>query len=504
MGRIRVIVALGALALAVAELGSAPTVAAASPGSARVVAGLKGWPGSALAAALSVSGPVTLGYSATTSETDSCTGFCLGTEMATGDYSSYNETATGSLQSKVNFIVNSDGTTTPGSAPLNEPSDTWNASGTFTGTVNVCFPLGQEFSGSATEVAQGGTLHGKLRVDSLKVSKDAAGQTDLTLKADDPEFPVENTSAAFNGTLQDGTPCNTTVPGRQDSALTDVTSVSDHFGLIGQDDKFLITGWTINPDWTPKKGGTLATKTLTGSVPQQSFGGETNTGTMMAAQTWTLATGPCVSPNKLSGPSWVDQFPDSQNIADLSGAFRQDVTNFINAMGNAGITVHVNSTRRPLQRAYLMHYSWLIWKGKIDPKDVPKFQPEAGQAPVNICWVHTNSSGGEDLPASVAAATQMVNGYKIAGLKVAPAFPHSLHIDGLAIDMNTTWNQPSVTIVDGAGNNVIINTTPHSGLNKQLMAVGLTYGVHHFCYPAGTCATKVPSDDSIHWSVNGH
>src|SRR6185312_11459369 len=126
MRQIRVIAAVGALALT--GLVYPPAVAAASSGSARVVAGPKGSPGSTLAAALSVSGPLTLGYSATTSETDSCAGFCLGTEMATGNYSSYNETATGSLQSKVNFTVNSDGTTTPGTAALSEPSDTWNAS----------------------------------------------------------------------------------------------------------------------------------------------------------------------------------------------------------------------------------------------------------------------------------------------------------------------------------------------------------------------------------------
>jgi len=85
-----------------------------------------------------------------------------------------------------------------------------------------------------------------------------------------------------------------------------------------------------------------------------------------------------------------------------AGPFRQDVTNFINAMENAETTAGANSTRRPLQRAYLMHYSWLIANDKIDPKNVPKFNPPAGQAPVNICWVHTKAGGAEDLPASVA------------------------------------------------------------------------------------------------------
>jgi hypothetical protein len=223
--------------------------------------------------------------------------------------------------------------------------------------------------------------------------------------------------------------------------------------------------------------------------------------------TGSLSVSPnCVPPNQLSGPDWADQFPTSRDVSTLADPFRQNVILFINAMQQAGITppgFSVNATRRPLQRQYLMRYSWLIWKSQIDPKNVPKFSPPAGQAPVNICWVHTNSSGAEDLPASVAAATQMVNAFNITGLKVAPPV-HSLHTDGLAIDMNTNWSQSTITIVDGSGHDVTINTTPHSGLNAQLMAVGLTYGVHHYCYPAGTCSTSGPAADAIHWSVNGH
>jgi len=211
----------------------------------------------------------------------------------------------------------------------------------------------------------------------------------------------------------------------------------------------------------------------------------------------------CVPPNELSDAAWVQQFPDSRSVSSLADPFRQDATRFISAMQQAGIPVQVNSTRRPVQRAYLMHYSWLIAKGQINPKNVPKFQPGPGQLPVNICWVHTNSSGAEDLPASRAAAQQMVSAYHINQLPFPPVL-NSLHTQGLAIDMNTTWTQPSIIIVDGSGHNVTINTTPHDGLNTQLMKAGLTYDVHHFCYPPGTCATKVPAEDPTHWSVNGH
>ena len=79
----------------------------------------------------------------------------------------------------------------------------------------------------------------------------------------------------------------------------------------------------------------------------------------------------CTRPDEASGRSWVSRFPGSDLTSGLSGTFRQDVTDFISAMRRAGITVTVFATRRPPERAYLMHYSWLIEKGKIDPADVP-------------------------------------------------------------------------------------------------------------------------------------
>jgi hypothetical protein len=181
--------------------------------------------------------------------------------------------------------------------------------------------------------------------------------------------------------------------------------------------------------------------------------------------------------------------------SDLSGGFRQHVTDFISAMQLAGITVTVINTLRPPEQAYLMHYSWLIAKGQIDPADVPPFVPGPGQRPVDICWQHTGSSGAEDLAASVGAAKEMVRGYHISpGLAVAPALD-SLHTKGLAIDMTTTWSNARITIVDGTGHPVTISTTPRNGLNSGLIAVGATYGVIHYLNAAA---------DPTHWSANGH
>ena len=203
----------------------------------------------------------------------------------------------------------------------------------------------------------------------------------------------------------------------------------------------------------------------------------------------------CTRPDELSGRSWVSRFPGSDLVAGLSGTFRQDVTDFISAMRRAGITVTVFGTRRPPERAYLMHYSWLIEKGKIDPADVRPFAPGPGRAPVRICWQHTDSRGAEDRAASVEAAREMVSGYQISPrLAVAPALS-SLHTRGLAIDMTMTWSKASITIPGRRGHRVRISTTSHSGLNSRLIAVGATYGVIHYLSAAA---------DPVHWSVSGH
>jgi hypothetical protein len=215
-------------------------------------------------------------------------------------------------------------------------------------------------------------------------------------------------------------------------------------------------------------------------------------------------TTPCAPPKELSGPSWTEKFPDSSKIADLSPSFRADVTRFKDAMEHAEIAVHVISTLRPLERAYLMHYSWLIAKLQQAPATVPPFEPGPGQSDVNICWLHTDANGSADLAASIDAAQKMVTDFHIdPKLNLAPALK-SRHTEGLAIDMTTTWNKSTIKIVNDSGHKVTINTVPHGGLNTQLMEVGATYDVFHFCYPSGTCHSYGPSDDPNHWSSDGH
>ena len=199
----------------------------------------------------------------------------------------------------------------------------------------------------------------------------------------------------------------------------------------------------------------------------------------------------CTS-SQLSGPSWATKFGDSKSVSDLAPAFGKDVTQFAAAMKHAGITVRTLSTLRPPERAYLMHFSWLVAKRKLSPLKVPGFAGSKKHPPVGICWVHATAHGASK-PESIAAAGKLAAALGVASMATAPALT-SLRTEGQAIVMSTTWTSRRITIKNASGHSVVIRTGPRNGLNAKLIAVGATYGVIHF-RPAG----KSRND----WSVNG-
>src|ERR1700720_2859550 len=111
---------------------------------------------------------------------------------------------------------------------------------------------------------------------------------------------------------------------------------------------------------------------------------------------------------ELSGLAWVERFPTSKSTDSLADGFRQKCEAFLAALKDAGADVGINATLRPPERAYLMHWSFVINTGEVEPGDVP---PQAG---VEIEWVHRKANGTPDLAASRAAAAAMVHGYDIA------------------------------------------------------------------------------------------
>lgn len=184
--------------------------------------------------------------------------------------------------------------------------------------------------------------------------------------------------------------------------------------------------------------------------------------------------------NELSGAQWVGRFRGTRKISDLEPGFQASVNNFVAALKQAGAMHTPTSTYRPPERAYLMHWSWLIWQHRVDPRNVP---PMDG---VLIEWVHPS------LEESCQAAEDMVMGYQIDGLDTPPA-PHSQHTARQAIDMVFSWSG-TLSIVDANGNTVEITTTPRNEMNARLHQVAASYGVIKY---------KGGYDDRVHWSTTG-
>jgi hypothetical protein len=181
-----------------------------------------------------------------------------------------------------------------------------------------------------------------------------------------------------------------------------------------------------------------------------------------------------------SGKDWLSKYPTSKSLADLKGGFASGAKKFHAALVKAGAKVSVSATFRPPERAYLMHYAFLVAKG-LDPKKVP------AMAGVAIDWQHKDKSGQPNPKDAVKAAKDMVGAYHIA---YKPALT-SRHTQGLAIDMTISWSG-TLTIVDGKGKPVEITSSPRDGDNKDLQDVGASYGV-----------IKLKSDPP-HWSSDGH
>lgn len=198
---------------------------------------------------------------------------------------------------------------------------------------------------------------------------------------------------------------------------------------------------------------------------------------------WPGASPPAGGPAQLSGSQWVAQFPTSRSTDDLAEPFRSNAKRFIAALTAAGAKVSLAATRRPAERAWLMHYAWAIAKDGLSPASVP------ANPAIPIRWVHTDAAGRVDLGASRAAAAAMVQGYGMA----YPAALDSQHIRGLAFDADITWSG-TLRIPDGrTGATKAISSTPSNGAdNRDLHAVGASYGV-----------IKLASDPP-HWSIDGH
>jgi hypothetical protein len=206
--------------------------------------------------------------------------------------------------------------------------------------------------------------------------------------------------------------------------------------------------------------------------------------TAQAVLTPTTDTTPAVvelQAGELSGGQWITRFPGSADVADCRDPFRTSLIRFVAALRAAGAAVTISATFRPVERAYLMHWCWMIVKRDIDPTSVPAMPGVA------IIWAHPT------LQASKAAAQQMVNGYGIGALGTPPAL-NSKHTARLAVDMSISW-AGTLNILDNASRPVAITSTPRTGMNDDLADVGADFGVIKY---------NGSGVDRPHWSDTGN
>lgn len=179
-----------------------------------------------------------------------------------------------------------------------------------------------------------------------------------------------------------------------------------------------------------------------------------------------------------SGPQWCDHFPNSTDIEDLDATFRGYVRGFLASMAEGGATVKVNTTYRPPERAWLMHYCTLVAGYRTDDQVFHRLAPQDVPASpgIDIDWTH-----GGDAGQAVAAAVAMRNRYGI----VFPPALYSRHCQRLAIDMDIHFTPP-ITVKTKYGQARTVKKL------TDLYPVGASFGVR-----------KLPTDEP-HWSIDGH
>jgi hypothetical protein len=204
---------------------------------------------------------------------------------------------------------------------------------------------------------------------------------------------------------------------------------------------------------------------------------------------WTLRKLQSVPPaagldaaTKLSGQHWCLKFPTSVAIDDLAKPFREHVAAFVKMLRDNKAIVDIRATRRPRERAYLMHWSWKIAKGKVAAVHAPRRDPYG----IGIVWDHGEAAR------SRAAAQEMADGFGIGHLKYAPALG-SHHIAGHAIDMLITQLPAEIAFTrQGREVKVTLGAPPDGSFNAKLHSVAERY------FKVKKLVSDVP-----HWSIDG-
>jgi hypothetical protein len=178
---------------------------------------------------------------------------------------------------------------------------------------------------------------------------------------------------------------------------------------------------------------------------------------------------------RLSGADWVREFATSKTIDDLKEPFKGNLSRFIDMLQDNKANVEISATYRPPERAWLMHWAWVIAKGGIKYSRLGTIKNPHN---VKIAWDHGSEAD------SRAAAAEMVSAYQMAHI----AALQSRHTERRAVDMTIT-RLPKTLLVDGEQYPI---GKQKASANEALWMVGQMFKV-----------IKLDSDPP-HWSDDGH
>lgn len=182
---------------------------------------------------------------------------------------------------------------------------------------------------------------------------------------------------------------------------------------------------------------------------------------------------------ELSGVTWVGRFPTERTTAGLEPKFRAKAVRFITALEAAGIECKLNATKRPEERAYLMHWAWRIAREGYDAALVP------AHPNVDIRWAHPTVAASKKAAAAMVAVYALAYKPSLTSRHIAKA-GEGAH----AFDLSIFW-EGKVKVVNAAGETIEVDSLYGNENNTVLHRIGATYGVY-----------KLVSDPP-HWSDNG-
>lgn len=189
------------------------------------------------------------------------------------------------------------------------------------------------------------------------------------------------------------------------------------------------------------------------------------------------AAAPTADGERLSSASWVNKYPTSRSLDDLVAPFKGNVRAFIGMLNANKARVNISATYRPPERAWLMHWAWVIAHDQIKYSRIGRIKDPHK---VGIVWDHG------DKASTKAAAQAMVDAYAMAHI----AALSSRHTEGRAVDMTITGLPRVLTIADGE--------TVEIGRQKATANEAL-----HRLAEDNYSVVKLKTDPP-HWSADGH